>query len=94
NNKIAILEEILEIEQIDLHNVCYIGDDINDIPVFQKIGFAATVANAPEYVKSETDYVAAKTGGNGAVREAIEYILIQNDLMNVALSCLLKDTRI
>jgi|LGVF01.1.fsa_nt_gb 3-deoxy-D-manno-octulosonate 8-phosphate phosphatase (KDO 8-P phosphatase) len=74
-NKLKSLDEIIKIENIDYQNVCYIGDDMNDIPSFRQVGFSATVIDAPDYVKSEVSYVSNKLGGRGAVRDIIEYIL-------------------
>ena len=74
-NKLKSLDEILKIENIDYQNVCYIGDDIIDIPLLRKVGLSATVNDAPEYVKSEVSYISDKLGGRGAVRDISEYIL-------------------
>ena len=74
-NKLESLNKILKVENIDYQNVCYIGDDIIDIPLLRKVGFSATVNDAPEYVKSEASYISDKPGGRGAVRDIIEYIL-------------------
>jgi 3-deoxy-D-manno-octulosonate 8-phosphate phosphatase (KDO 8-P phosphatase) len=57
--------------------VCYIGDDIIDLPVLRTVGFSVAVANAREEVKSECDYVTTAAGGEGAVREVIDLILKQ-----------------
>ena len=74
-NKLKSLNEIIKVENINYQNVCYIGDDIIDIPLFRKVGFSATVNDAPDYVKSEVSYISNKLGGRGAVRDIIEYIL-------------------
>ena len=74
-NKLKSLNEILEIESMGYQNVSYIGDDIVDIPIFRKVGFSATVNDAPDNVKSEVSYVSSKSGGRGAVRDIIEYVL-------------------
>ena len=55
--------------------VCFIGDDLPDLGVLNRVGFAVAVANAVEEVKKASDYVTKKSGGNGAVREVIELIL-------------------
>ena len=59
--------------------VCFIGDDILDLPVLREVGFAVAVANAREEVKKECDYVTAASGGKGAVREVIDMILKQQN---------------
>jgi 3-deoxy-D-manno-octulosonate 8-phosphate phosphatase (KDO 8-P phosphatase) len=53
----------------------YMGDDVIDLPVLRACGFSATVADGHDEVKSRVDYVAAKGGGRGAVREVCELIL-------------------
>ena len=55
--------------------ICYIGDDILDIPVLDRVGFSVAVANAREEVKAICDYVTVSPGGSGAVREVIDLIL-------------------
>jgi len=55
--------------------ICYIGDDLPDLPALRACGLAVAVADACADVLSEAHYVARATGGNGAVREVIEVIL-------------------
>ena len=56
------------------------GDDIPDICVLNKVGFAVAVANAAPEVKEEADYITKNRGGYGAVREVIELILKQQSV--------------
>jgi 3-deoxy-D-manno-octulosonate 8-phosphate phosphatase (KDO 8-P phosphatase) len=51
------------------------GDDLLDLPLITRCGFAATVAAAPAAVRSRSHYVARAPGGHGAVREVCEFIL-------------------
>jgi 3-deoxy-D-manno-octulosonate 8-phosphate phosphatase (KDO 8-P phosphatase) len=51
------------------------GDDLLDLPLLTRCGFAATVAAAPEAVRKRAHYVARAPGGHGAVREVCEFIL-------------------
>lgn len=53
----------------------YMGDDLLDLPLLTRCGFAATVPAAPEALKSRAHYVARAGGGHGAVREVCEFIL-------------------
>jgi 3-deoxy-D-manno-octulosonate 8-phosphate phosphatase (KDO 8-P phosphatase) len=55
--------------------VAYVGDDINDLPAFEVAGVKIAVANAAETLKSKADWVTPRSGGTGAVRDAIEEIL-------------------
>lgn len=74
-DKLSKLVEISRSEKIPLENICYIGDDINDIPILRRVGFSATVSDAPDEVKSCAAYVSRNHGGNEAVRDIIQYIL-------------------
>ena len=73
--KIPIIEEIKADAKISDEEIAYIGDDLTDIVVMHRVGLAIAVANARPEVKREAHYVTAQSGGNGAVREAIEMIL-------------------
>lgn len=53
----------------------YMGDDLLDLPLITRCGFAATVPAAPQALKSRAHYVARAPGGHGAVREVCEFIL-------------------
>jgi len=55
--------------------IAYMGDDLNDLPAFDRAGVAIAVANAADEVKSRADMVTTRGGGHGAVREVIESIL-------------------
>jgi 3-deoxy-D-manno-octulosonate 8-phosphate phosphatase (KDO 8-P phosphatase) len=73
--KIPILEEIMADAGLHPEEIAYMGDDLTDIVVMRRVGFAVAVANARPEVKLAAHYVTTATGGNGAVREAIELIL-------------------
>ena len=71
--KIPILEEIMAEAAISQpEEVAYMGDDLTDLVVMRRVGFAIAVANARPEVKREAHYVTEAAGGNGAVREVIE----------------------
>jgi len=65
---------------IELKEIAYIGDDINDIPALKISGIAACPNNAVDSVKSICNFKAKSDGGNGAVRELIEAILLSKNL--------------
>jgi 3-deoxy-D-manno-octulosonate 8-phosphate phosphatase (KDO 8-P phosphatase) len=73
--KVPILEKIMAEAELVPDEVAYMGDDLTDIVVMHRVGFAVAVANARAEVKREAHYVTEATGGNGAVREVIEIIL-------------------
>jgi len=74
-NKLPVFEEFLVQLGLGPEAVAYIGDDLTDLPVIRYVGFGVAVANAVDEVKQYADYVTTRPGGNGAVREVIEYIL-------------------
>ncbi|MGB7972018.1 MAG: HAD-IIIA family hydrolase [Candidatus Deferrimicrobiaceae bacterium] len=74
-DKVAMWREILGEKGISPEESAYVGDDIVDVSLLRQVGFAATVADAEEYVLSEADYVSSRPGGHGAVREIIEFVL-------------------
>jgi 3-deoxy-D-manno-octulosonate 8-phosphate phosphatase (KDO 8-P phosphatase) len=55
------------------------GDDLPDLPILRRAGFAVAVADAAEEVKAAADYVTSAPGGRGAVREVAEVILRAQD---------------
>ncbi len=73
--KIPILDEILAKSGVKPEEVGYIGDDLTDVVIMHRVGFAVAVANARAEVKREAHYVTAIPGGFGALREVGEVIL-------------------
>lgn len=74
-DKVAVWREILDAKGILPEETAFVGDDIVDLPLLRKVGFSAAVADAEDYVASAADYVSARPGGQGAVREIIEFVL-------------------
>jgi 3-deoxy-D-manno-octulosonate 8-phosphate phosphatase (KDO 8-P phosphatase) len=72
--KIPIIEEILADAKVAIEEVAYIGDDLTDVVVFHRVGFAIATANARPEVKAEAHWVTHNVGGSGAVRDAVELI--------------------
>ena len=75
SDKLKIYERLKRKFNLTDDNFCCIGDDILDLPIIRKVGFACAVSNAQEQVKKEAHYIAQHSGGNGAVREIINFIL-------------------
>ena len=73
--KLGPLNDILKRENLTAEEVAYIGDDITDLPLLKKVGFAATVADAVPSVKEAAHFVTTREGGHGAYREIIDFIL-------------------
>ena len=74
-HKMEAVEKILYIENCTLDEVAYVGDDIIDLPVMRKVGFAIATANARAQVKAAAHYITPLPGGQGAGRDAIDFIL-------------------
>lgn len=89
-DKAAKIKEISASEKIPLHRMGYIGDDINDIVVLKKVGFSATVSDAPEEVKSSVDYISKNKGGNEAVRDIVQHILTAQNKWSETISMMIE----
>ena len=73
--KIKAYEDMLKEFAVTDDEVCFVGDDLPDLSILKRVGFAVSVPNAAPGVKKYADYVTKKTGGNGVVREVVELIL-------------------
>jgi YrbI family 3-deoxy-D-manno-octulosonate 8-phosphate phosphatase len=77
--------KLLEDFSLTPEECLYIGDDVIDIPIMRKVGIAVTVADAPEYIEKFCDFRTKVKGGYGAVREVIDWLLMEqgkwDDLM-------------
>jgi len=74
-DKLAAFREIIAKEGIDASAAAFVGDDVIDLPPMKNCGLSIAVANARSEVKKGAHYVTPNAGGEGAVRDAIEYIL-------------------
>ncbi|MCD6093521.1 MAG: HAD hydrolase family protein [Candidatus Omnitrophica bacterium] len=74
-NKLKIYNKILERYKIPPQEIAFIGDEIIDIPVLEKVGLSISVPDARQEVKEKVDYITRKQGGRGAVREVCDLIL-------------------
>ena len=73
--KLTIAQEIIKDHQLSPEQVCFIGDDLTDIPVIKAVGLGVAVANAADEVKTAADLTTKLGGGQGAVRELVETVL-------------------
>ena len=74
-DKLAAVRRICDERGIGLENVCYIGDDINDVEAVRAAGFGCCPSDAADEVKAAADYVAQARGGQGVIREVTDRIL-------------------
>jgi 3-deoxy-D-manno-octulosonate 8-phosphate phosphatase (KDO 8-P phosphatase) len=74
-DKLSVFKAILQQEGLGASEAAFVGDDVIDLPAMRHSGFAVAVANARAEVKQEAHYVTPHSGGDGALRDAIEYVL-------------------
>ena len=74
-DKAVAWNELLRDTGVAAEQAGFIGDDLPDLPVLAQAGFAATVADARDEVKSAAHWIAGQAGGRGAVRAFAEFIL-------------------
>jgi 3-deoxy-D-manno-octulosonate 8-phosphate phosphatase (KDO 8-P phosphatase) len=74
-DKLGTFKEILKQADLTAAETAFVGDDVIDLPVMWNCGFAIAVANARDEVRREAHYVTKHSGGDGALRDAIEFIL-------------------
>ena len=74
-DKAAALEAIVKEAGVELDEAAFVGDDVVDLPAMRTCGFAIAVRNARAEVKKEAHYVTTQVGGDGALRDAVEFIL-------------------
>jgi 3-deoxy-D-manno-octulosonate 8-phosphate phosphatase (KDO 8-P phosphatase) len=74
------LPELLSVLEVKPEHVCYAGDDLVDLAVMNRVGFPVTVADAVPEVRAAAAWVTPSRGGQGAVREIIEFILKSNGM--------------
>src|SRR4029077_1496498 len=74
-DKLKVFREILSTDGLSASEVAFVGDDVIDLPVMRNCGFSVAVANARREVKDAAHYVTPHAGGDGALRDVIEFIL-------------------
>jgi 3-deoxy-D-manno-octulosonate 8-phosphate phosphatase (KDO 8-P phosphatase) len=74
-DKAAALRGFAGRHGLDLAHICFMGDDVNDLPAMRLAGLAACPATGHESVLEQAHVVTARGGGNGAVREIVDLIL-------------------
>jgi 3-deoxy-D-manno-octulosonate 8-phosphate phosphatase (KDO 8-P phosphatase) len=85
-NKVQAFEQLCSDLDLDNEQVAYIGDDVVDLPVMTKVGFAVAVADAHEVVKQHAHWVTEHGGGHGAVRDVCELLMKAQNTFEAQLS--------
>ena len=80
-DKLLAYEKLLQDTDFEPEQIAYVGDDLPDLPLMRRVGFAITVQNAHAFVKQHCDWVTTARGGNGAVREITDFILKAQSLL-------------
>lgn len=73
--KLEAFQKLLAKSKLSPDQICYIGDDLIDVPVLKRVGFAVSVPNAVDEAKEAAHYVTKRYGGRGAVREVCDLII-------------------
>ncbi len=89
-DKLQAFEKLLQDTDLKAEQVAYIGDDLADLPVMQRVGLAIAVQNAHSFVKQHCDWVTTSLGGKGAVREVTDFILHAQSLLDAKQNSYLK----
>lgn len=74
-DKMRAYEQVLMAFKLTDEEVCYIGDDLIDIPILKRVGLAVGVADGADELRDVVHYITRRQGGKGAVREVIDIIL-------------------
>lgn len=74
-DKVKAFEHAIRKFKVKPEEVCFIGDDLIDLPVLKRVGFAVAVPNAVEEVRRHAHFVTERAGGHGGVRELCDLIL-------------------
>jgi 3-deoxy-D-manno-octulosonate 8-phosphate phosphatase (KDO 8-P phosphatase) len=74
-DKLPVAQDILRERGLAPEQVCYIGDELTDLPVIHFVGLGVAVGDAAEEVRAAAGHTTVSCGGRGAVRELIETIL-------------------
>lgn len=75
DDKLSILKKEIQKRELNPEEVCFVGNDINDIKCIKYVGLGVAVRDAYPEVKNAAKLVTQKNGGEGAVRETVDYIL-------------------
>ena len=84
-DKIPAYEALISEVGLDIEQVAYVGDDVVDLPIMTRVGFAIAVQDAHPYVKKHAHWITQNVGGHGAVRDVCELILEARGLLTQTL---------
>lgn len=90
SRKLECVNQLLQELGLEMENIIYMGDDWNDIPCLRRAAFSVAPANAHEDIQKQVDMVTKHSGGRGAVRELIEYVLTKKGVHERAINSYLE----
>jgi len=74
-HKMEAFDEYCDIYNLNKEEICYMGDDLPDLPVMNEVGLSAAPCDADHQVQQNADYISRAKGGEGCVRDIIEQIM-------------------
>jgi 3-deoxy-D-manno-octulosonate 8-phosphate phosphatase (KDO 8-P phosphatase) len=84
--KLPVLERIARERKLQYDQIAFIGDDVPDLPVLERVGLSAAPQNAHYSVKERVDLILNKCGGDGAVREFLDLLLQAQGKLDIILN--------
>tara|TARA_B110001452_G_C15204771_1_gene417945 strand:+ start:1084 stop:1593 length:510 start_codon:yes stop_codon:yes gene_type:complete len=82
-DKLSVANQLCIELNVDIKDVAYIGDDLNDIKLLERVGFSCAPNNSPTYIKKNVDFVTSKKGGSGAFREFVEKMIGLDAILDI-----------
>ncbi|NEG96882.1 HAD family hydrolase [Bifidobacterium sp. SMB2] len=79
HDKLPLLKRLMDERGLDVSEVAYIGDDLNDLEAMRFVGVCGCPADSSQGIIDVVDYVCRRDGGRGAVREFIEHLIRLNE---------------
>jgi 3-deoxy-D-manno-octulosonate 8-phosphate phosphatase (KDO 8-P phosphatase) len=74
-DKLSVFQTLIQTLNIAPEHICYVGDDLLDLPVMLRCGVAIAVADAHDQLLARADYITQRQGGQGAAREVCDMII-------------------
>lgn len=85
-NKLVAMQALLSQLDIPAEQAAFMGDDVVDLPVMRRVGLAISVPDAPFVVHKHAHYITQRRGGQGAVREACEWLMAAQGTLDAQLA--------
>ena len=85
-DKLSVVQKLVKHHQLKAREIAFIGDDINDLKSFRYVGLAVCPPDAPDYIRSEADWITGTKSGNGVLREVADLVLAAKGVFEKILS--------